>query len=197
MPFFRRILRLYSMDRSPLSDITNAPPSSPTGTTSGSSGDGNEENEPPASDLSNQQCAVAVSPRNWKSMDNHLLERMLYSRIPNSPLDAETLRDFYKAKRNGWLNSENPTFLCEILFIALPTLDLDLYTIRESMFEKGLQRYQYSEEQSNDVTFTVALGKKWVVIAQSYSCLHKLLTTLALLFAKFRCYRSSQNKLDC
>lgn len=169
------------MDRSPLSDITNVPPSSPTGDSTGSSGTGDEENEPPADELSNQQCAIAVSPRNWKAMDNHLLERMLYSRIPNSPLDAETLRDFYKAKRNGWLNSEDPSFLREILFIALPTLDLDLYTIRETMFEKGLQRYQYSAESCNDVTFSIGLGMYRVVIAQSYSCLTHLLTTLALL----------------
>lgn len=151
------------MDRSPLSDVTNAPPSSPeqpNGSSPSSPGNGDEENEEPASDLSREQCAIAVSTRNWKAMDNDLLTRMLYSRIPNSPLDAETLCDFYKAKRNGWLNSESKTFLCEMLFHSLPTLDLDLYTIRSSLFEKALQRYQYSPEQNNDVTFSISLGKQ-------------------------------------
>lgn len=92
-------------------------------------------------------------------MDDHLLERTIYTRIPNSPIDAENLRDFYKAKRNGWLDAETPSFLFETLFHIMPTCDLDLYTIREATFIKALQRYKYSKEQSESLTFSIGLGK--------------------------------------
>lgn len=154
------------MDRQPLSDITNAPPSSPSTPTpspdtgrSGSSGDGNSENDEPPEALEREQSKIAVSSRNWKAMDNHLLERMLYKPHTHTCVDAETLRDFYKAKRNGWLDSEIETFLSEKLFYSLPTLDLELYTIREAMFEKALSRYQYSEQSSADLNFNLMLGK--------------------------------------
>lgn len=161
MPFYRRILRLYSMDRSPLSDITNAPPTSPTSPSGGSStsSTGDQENAEPPDEISSEQCKIVSDSRNWKIMDDHLLERAIYSRIPNSPLDAENLRDFYRAKRNGWLDAESPSFLFETLFHIMPTCDLDLYIIRENTFIKALKRYQYSEEQSQSLDFTIALGK--------------------------------------
>lgn len=154
------------MERQPLIDITNVPPSSPSSPDagantagSGSSNGGGSENDEPPEALERAQCQIAVSARNWKQMDDHLLTRMLY--MPNGPnsIDAENLRDFYKAKRNGWLDSETTTFLSEKLFHALPTLDLDLYTLREGMFEKALSRYQYSKEQSDDLNFHLMLGK--------------------------------------
>ena len=78
------------MDRQPLSDITNVPPSSPsspnadanTGGSGSSNGGGSENVEPPEA-LEREQCQIAVSARNWKAMDDHLLTRMLY--MPNAP----------------------------------------------------------------------------------------------------------------
>lgn len=149
------------MDRSPLGDITNAPPNSPPSPSGGSStsSNGDQENAEPPDEVSIEQCRIVSDSRNWKIMDDHLLERTIYTRIPNSPIDAENLRDFYKAKRNGWLDAETPSFLFETLFHIMPTCDLDLYTIREATFIKALQRYKYSKEQSESLTFSIGLGK--------------------------------------
>lgn len=158
------------MSRQPLKDISHlyniqngpetSPASSPETERSGDADEIDHGDGESISSLERQQSQIAVSSGNWKIMDNDLLTRFLYARIPHSPLDAENLRDFYIAKRNGWLDAESPSFLFETLFRVSPTCDLTLYSIRQSMFTEALKRYQCPPESMFDLNFTIALGKQ-------------------------------------
>lgn len=110
-----------------------------------------------------QAYDIATSIRNWKGMDNNLLDRSIYLRQPFCTLDANSLQDFYRAKRNEWIKKQDSLFLSEKLFFIHTTCDIELYLIRESYIEQSLNRYLEASEYDNDIRLAMSPGNivKW------------------------------------
>lgn len=153
------------MDRSPLSDITNAPPSSPTDTTANGGGSGattetDQENAEPSDGLWRETCKIAMSTRNWKLMDNNLMLLMFYDRSEINNFDAEALQDFYRAKRNGWLEGTDSSFFSTLLFNCRTSFDFKLYGVRETYLSQTLDRYRPLSVPDNDLNPAHVKGRQ-------------------------------------